>query len=123
METYLMGPSMAIQVDAHQIIPLISYQDPPRGASNLIIPRQSAYHLWPGPRAAAGPRRRDVLPPFGEEEQLALVQRVASLLSPLPGSLIFGCHFTTHDTGSRDLPLFRENDPGVHRVFSHSPES
>ena len=54
---------------------------------------------------------------FPEDKQLELAQRLGALLSPLPGSVIFGRHV--------GLPV-----PGIHtrnasglRVFSHSPDS
>ena len=54
---------------------------------------------------------------FTEDKQLELAQRLGALLSPLPGSMIFGLHV--------GLPA-----PGIHtrdysglQIFSHSPDS
>ena len=52
---------------------------------------------------------------FGEEKQLDLAKRVASLLDPRPGSIIFGLHVGAPIKGQRE---------GLSRTaFSHSPES
>jgi len=56
---------------------------------------------------------------FEEEEQLKLARQLATLLSPLPGSTIFGMH------GGRPAKEFRTeviNSRGSH-MFCHSPES
>ncbi|KAJ7590107.1 hypothetical protein C8J56DRAFT_588891 [Mycena floridula] len=54
---------------------------------------------------------------FDEEKQLELAKEVATLLSPLPGSVIFGIH--------RGLPVkgFRKGNDGLRGMFCHSPES
>lgn len=52
---------------------------------------------------------------FGEEQQLSIALRLGSLLSPLPGSIIFGCHI-----GSREK---RTRFDCGRSTFSHSPES
>ena len=52
---------------------------------------------------------------FGEEKQFDLAKRVASLLDPRPGSIIFGVHGGTPIKGQRE---------GLRRTaFGHSPES
>ncbi|KAF5351065.1 hypothetical protein D9756_008433 [Leucocoprinus leucothites] len=56
---------------------------------------------------------------FSEEQQLALAKQLATLLSPQPGSVIFGSH------GGRLAKGFRTeviNSRGSH-MFCHSPES
>ncbi|TFY68443.1 hypothetical protein EVJ58_g1016 [Rhodofomes roseus] len=60
---------------------------------------------------------------FDEAKQLALAQRLASLLSPVPGSLIFGRHFSADVKGVRDLLTTGDDTPGVSRLFCHSRES
>jgi len=53
---------------------------------------------------------------FTEEQQTAAAHALASLLSPIPGSMIFGTHL-----GAKE-PYTRQNDRGE-TIFSHSPES
>jgi hypothetical protein len=53
---------------------------------------------------------------FDEEKQLQLAHALASLLSPLPGSMIFGGHLGEIEKGSRKTK--RGFD-----MFCHSPES
>ena len=55
---------------------------------------------------------------FEEEKQLQVARRLASLLSPLPGSVIFGAHGSTLVSGVRESGRF----PGL-KAFCHSPES
>jgi len=52
---------------------------------------------------------------FGEEGQLQLAKSLASLLSPLPGSMIFGIHRGSETKGVREIES-RDR-------FCHSPES
>ena len=52
---------------------------------------------------------------FGEEEQLKLAKQLATLLSPLQGSIIFGMH-----SGQPRTEVFHYR--GSH-IFCHSPES
>ena len=52
---------------------------------------------------------------FGEEKQFELAKRVASLLDPRPGSIIFGSQAGAVVKGLREGIL--------RKVFSHSPES
>ena len=56
---------------------------------------------------------------FEEEEQLKLARQLATLLSPLPGSTIFGMH------GGRSAKGFRAEmiNSCVSHMFCHSPES
>ncbi|KAH9928837.1 uncharacterized protein B0H18DRAFT_1210026 [Fomitopsis serialis] len=60
---------------------------------------------------------------FDEEKQLILAQRFASLLSPVPGSLIFGRHYSAYVKGARVGIPAGEGTPGVSRLYCHSPES
>ena len=53
---------------------------------------------------------------FDEAKQLQVARQVASLLSPLPGSIIFGSHVAMLVDGMRKNILGDE-------VFCHSPES
>ena len=53
---------------------------------------------------------------FDEAKQLQIARQVASLLSPLPGSIIFGSHITMPVDGIRENFLGNE-------AFCHSPES
>ena len=55
---------------------------------------------------------------FPEEKQLELARRVAPLLAPAPGSVIFGAHGGLPQKGERD----RRNSHGIH-MFCHSPQS
>jgi hypothetical protein len=55
---------------------------------------------------------------FDEDQQLQLAKALAGLLSPSPGSIIFGEHFALAQKGLKDV-LGRE---GV-QIFCHSPES
>ena len=57
---------------------------------------------------------------FVEEGQLELARRLAALLSPLPGSVIFGIHIGLQEKGER--PVWGSGSREV-RMFSHSPES
>lgn len=52
---------------------------------------------------------------FGEEKQIELAKRVASLLDTRPGSIIFGSHAGTPVKGQRQ-GIFKKS-------FTHSPES
>ena len=54
---------------------------------------------------------------FDEAKQLRIARQLASLLSPLPGSVIFGAHVTMLVNGMRKAPSLG------HDVFCHSPES
>ncbi|KAJ7485682.1 hypothetical protein FB451DRAFT_1230723 [Mycena latifolia] len=58
---------------------------------------------------------------FLEPEQLHLVRALAGLLSPMRGSVIFGCHVGRREKG------FREASQGIciagRSMFCHSPES
>lgn len=56
---------------------------------------------------------------FSEEKQLELAQLLATLLSPAPGSMIFGCHAGKHEKGIRTETL----TIGKIHVFCHSPGS
>jgi len=53
---------------------------------------------------------------FDEAKQLQAARQLASLLSPLPGSVIFGAHSTMLVNGMRGTSL-------GFKVFCHSPES
>ncbi|KAF8485439.1 hypothetical protein F5888DRAFT_1811653 [Russula emetica] len=55
---------------------------------------------------------------FGEEKQLHLARALAGLLSPEPGSIIFGLHRGAPEKGFQ--PSLRRKD---HRLWCHSPES
>ena len=58
---------------------------------------------------------------FNEEKQRALAFRLASLLSPAPGSIIFGAHVGHTEKGTRTESL-RTNAPAV-SMFCHDPDS
>jgi len=60
---------------------------------------------------------------FNEMEQLALAQHLASLLSPLPATLIFGRHLGADVKGVRDSQPGGNDIPDVIRVFYHSPNT
>ena len=53
---------------------------------------------------------------FSEERQLQLAQALASLLYPLPGSLILGIHLGLPERGNRPRPSGSS-------MFCHSPDS
>jgi len=55
---------------------------------------------------------------FNEEQQLDLARRLAGLLSPEPGSIIFGAHGGRETKGHRDY-----ESRGGRRMFCHGPES
>ncbi|KAJ6459591.1 hypothetical protein C8R45DRAFT_1109457 [Mycena sanguinolenta] len=57
---------------------------------------------------------------LSEADQTQLAQSLAGLLSPLPGSLIFGYHIAQETAGLG--PVDRNQTDG-RRVFCHSPES
>ncbi|EMD35921.1 hypothetical protein CERSUDRAFT_115828 [Gelatoporia subvermispora B] len=57
---------------------------------------------------------------FSEEEQYKLAQSLAGLLSPKPGSMIFGAHSGREVPGLRTE--FAPKEPGKY-MFCHSPES
>lgn len=59
---------------------------------------------------------------FDELKQRALAHRLAGLLSPLPGSMIFGRHVAGTSKGTKEATPTEANQPAV-RVFCHSPES
>ncbi|GJJ09838.1 hypothetical protein Clacol_004062 [Clathrus columnatus] len=59
---------------------------------------------------------------FGEDEQFKLAHLFASLLSPLPGSIIFGSHNGISDTEGDNLGRTRLTTRG-NSVFGHSPTS
>ncbi|KAA1474374.1 hypothetical protein DENSPDRAFT_326522 [Dentipellis sp. KUC8613] len=54
---------------------------------------------------------------FDEEQQFKLAQATAGLLSPEPGSMIFGMH------GSRPTKGFRISSGSGHTMFCHGPDS
>jgi hypothetical protein len=56
---------------------------------------------------------------FNEEKQLQIARILAGLLSPLPGSVIFGQHLGLPDKGIR-AELFGK---GGRSIFCHSPQS
>ncbi|TFK65873.1 hypothetical protein BDN72DRAFT_800730 [Pluteus cervinus] len=56
---------------------------------------------------------------FDEPQQFQLAQRLASLVSPLPGSIIFGSHIARPDTGARAELLKSISS----RLFCHSPKT
>ena len=57
---------------------------------------------------------------FDEEKQYQLATRVATLLSPLPGSMIFGSQGGRPEKGIRHEEVRTNNG---HRMFCHSPDS
>ncbi|GJJ09839.1 hypothetical protein Clacol_004063 [Clathrus columnatus] len=59
---------------------------------------------------------------FGEDEQFKLAHLFASLLSPLPGSIIFGSHNGASDTKG-DKPRRTGLTTGDKFIFAHSPAS
>ena len=54
---------------------------------------------------------------FSEARQLHIARALAGLLSPEPGSIIFGLHTGLADKGFVTSPM------GDHQMFCHSPES
>ncbi|KAJ8518181.1 hypothetical protein ONZ45_g4716 [Pleurotus djamor] len=56
---------------------------------------------------------------FNEEQQLQICKLLATLLSPEPGSVIFGCHGGLPKKGLRQQ-IFKNID---YRMFCHDPES
>jgi hypothetical protein len=57
---------------------------------------------------------------FGEEKQLDLARALAGLLSPEPGSMLFGGHISVAEKkGFEPSVMHRDH----HRMWCHSPES
>lgn len=56
---------------------------------------------------------------FGEEKQQKFARRIATLLSPAPGSVVFGLHVGNTEKGYITDP--KENQKRA--MFCHSPES
>jgi len=56
---------------------------------------------------------------FDEAQQLHLARALAGLLSPIPGSLIFGIHTGAAKKGTKQLRKFG----AATQMFCHSPES
>ncbi|KAJ7489410.1 hypothetical protein FB451DRAFT_1390562 [Mycena latifolia] len=56
---------------------------------------------------------------FSEPKQLQLTHALAGLLSPLPGSVIFGSQVGRRAKGIREEVVYS----GGHRMFCHSPDS
>ena len=54
---------------------------------------------------------------FSEKKQLHVGRALAGLLSPVPGSTIFGQHVALREKG------FRQSEREGHRMFCHSPAS
>lgn len=59
---------------------------------------------------------------FNEAQQLELAHRIASLLSPVPGSVIFGSHGGLLEKGWR-YEEAENADKTPYKMFCHSPES
>ena len=62
---------------------------------------------------------------FNEEKQLELARKLAALLSPEPGSMLFGMHVGRPEKGLR-VEAIRANSKGTEqgvRMFCHCPES
>ncbi|KAN0118614.1 hypothetical protein V8E52_005037 [Russula decolorans] len=57
---------------------------------------------------------------FGEERQLHLARALAGLLSPEPGSVIFGAHIAVPEKKGFEPSITRRDH---HRMWCHSPES
>lgn len=57
---------------------------------------------------------------FGEEQQSEIAYLLGSLLSPAPGSIIFGTHAGSAEKSLQEHKL--SSDQRV-KIFSHSPES
>jgi len=60
---------------------------------------------------------------FDEEQQFRLAKSVAGLLSPVPGSMIFGSHGGAERKGKRPENLQRKDGRTSRGMFCHSPES
>ncbi|KAK0220017.1 hypothetical protein IW262DRAFT_1448454 [Armillaria fumosa] len=58
---------------------------------------------------------------FDEEQQLQIGKIMAMLLSPTPGSIIFGTHIGLPTKGHREAPITRAGR--AHSMFCHSPET
>lgn len=56
---------------------------------------------------------------FSEDQQLEVAQRLASLLSPTKGSVIFGSHIALPEKGWLRSKMPGDDD----KLFCHSPES
>ena len=56
---------------------------------------------------------------FNEEKQLHLARALAGLLSPEPGSMIFGSHITAPEGKGFEPSIMHEDN----RMWGHSPES
>jgi hypothetical protein len=60
---------------------------------------------------------------FSEEQQLALAKRLAALLLPQPGSIIFGQNGASPVKGIYMEPRLTSSNDGGASIFRHSPES
>ncbi len=58
---------------------------------------------------------------FNEEQQLQVGKFLAMLLSPTPGSMIFGTHIGLPTKGHREEPITRAGR--TRSMFCHSPET
>lgn len=63
-----------------------------------------------------------VLHLFDKETQRTVASKLASLLSPTPGSLVFGAHMGAEDTEDNKDGGYRFSSRGVW-TFAHSPAS
>lgn len=54
---------------------------------------------------------------FSESDQLRIAEKLATLLSPVPGSIIFGNHIALAEAG-----IHPRNTSGI-RMFCHSPQT
>ena len=99
--TYLAPCELPTQVPTEPLLPLPELKTLTPLVGRLSAIHTSAFfHLFP------------------EEKQLELAKRIAPLLSPEPGSVIFGVHGGLPKKGFRD----RKNSHGIY-MFCHSPET
>lgn len=97
-------PSPAEEVETPVDVPALTSFTPLRGRLSAIY-ASSFFHL------------------FSEEQQAQLARRLASLLSPEPGSLIFGSHAGRPEKGLRTEAIRPDGKRLGAGMFCHCPES
>lgn len=115
LETF---PVPFIQADAFDPVSLAPSPIPTTVPTELLPPLSTLTSLTPLIGRLSAIHTSAFFHLFSEEKQLELAKRIAPLLSPEPGSVIFGAHGGLPEKGLRD----RKNSHGIY-MFCHSPET
>lgn len=99
--------------DARMIAPRLPYKSPPSTPRPNLKKLRS---LTPVQGRVSAIHAKDLFHLFDKKRQLALAMQLASLLTPLPGSIIFGSHVGLPKMGQQ----IEEIDS---TMFCHSPDS